>query len=130
MDAEFELEQIIDIMALANNPLNERFNDMNDIYSLLARSPIGMSWGINSPWKVWDTLLFFKVQWFLLKGSVYITVENDLFTITFTNRAWKIKEQCKWIYLDNLIEVIDARVEKNVSDEKYAEIVEKSMIRL
>jgi len=61
--------------------------DIKDLYNTLRRTRIAMSWGINSPSNYKDQVLAFKVQGFLLKGWVYISLDfDDTFKVTFTKR--------------------------------------------
>jgi len=89
----------------------------------LAKTNTWMSWGINSPSNYKDMVLAFKVQWFLLKGWVYISLDyDDTFrvTLTRTNRTTIVK-QFKGVYIEDLIGIIDSSIEKDCSDEEYIE---------
>ena len=99
--------------------------NIKEIYWLIARTMIAMSWGINSPANYRDRVLFFKVQWFLLKGYVYISLEyDDTFTVYFTKKdKVSVIRIVKWVYIDQLIDIIDHYVEKNVSDEEYKKLI-------
>ena len=68
------------------------------------------SWGFHNPIALHNGLKF-RVNGFKHKGwvSVVYNAATDLFDITLTNR--KGSETIEGIYLDNLIDVIDYRVE-------------------
>lgn len=108
--------------------LRQRDFSADDIYKMLRSNSIWMSWGIHNPWRIWDNLLFFKVQGFLHKGYVMITLDfDDTFTITLTraNRINVVKE-ISWVYIEDLLNVIDINVEKEVSKEEYKKLIEKA----
>ncbi len=111
--------QPIHLVNMANNPSDEEFYAMNDIFRMITRTAKWMSWGIHNPWKLANKVLFFSVQWFVLKWTVYISVQNDEFVITITDKKWIIQHELSWIWIENLVDVIDTRVEKNVSDTEY-----------
>jgi len=95
--------------------------DCNEIYKLLRRTNYWMSWGMNSPALYKQEVLAFKVQGFIHKGWIYISLAfEDTFTITLTksNRT-TIKQQIKGVYIEDLIETIDRYVEKDCSEEEY-----------
>ena len=99
--------------------------DMQELYNTIRKTNIAMSWGIHKPTKFNDFVLWFKVQWFLFKGLVMISVwYDDNFIITLTKQSKKfIEEQVVWVGIENLLEVIDWLVEKKWSDEEYRKMV-------
>jgi len=101
--------------------------DCNEIYKLLRRTNYWMSWGINSPALYKQEVLAFKVQWFIHKGWIYISLGfDDTFTITLTKRnRTTIKNQIKGVYLEDLIETLDRYIEKDCSDADYKKNVDK-----
>jgi len=103
--------------------------DTKWIYRSISRTAYGMSWGIHNPSVYKDSVLSFKVQWFLHRWYVYVSLDyNDTFTVTLTkNNRTTIKEQHTWIYIDELIPCIDWAVEHWVSDEEYEKKVKKSL---
>lgn len=117
----------IDIVKLYEEGGN--FEDINGLYNMIRSTRKGMSWGINSPFKFKERVLAFKVQGLLLKGQVYLSVENDDFTITFTNTIGKIVEQLKWIGIENLVDTIDRTVEQKGSLESYKKALTKEYNR-
>ena len=92
--------------------------DTKDIYRLLSRTAIWMSWWIHNPIVYKDTILAFKVQWYIHKWWVYITLSyDDTFRIYLTKQDKKsIVKDIKWVYIDELLHTIDSYVEK---DEKH-----------
>ena len=71
-----------------------------------------MSWGFESPVVIRKGLRF-KVNGFLLKGSVQIEYNDglDLFDLTFFNKDNSKRNTLEGIYVDQLVEVIDMEVE-------------------
>ena len=80
-----------------------------------------MSWWINSPSVYKNQVLAFKVQWFLHKWYVYISLDlDDTFRVTLTKRNMTtIVKQFIWVYLEDLIDLIDRNVEKDWDDLLY-----------
>jgi len=104
--------------------------DCNEIYKLLRRTNYWMSWGINSPALYRQEVLAFKVQWFIHKGWVYISLDvEDTFTITLTKRnRTTITKQIKGVYIEDLIWTLDNYIEKDCSDKEYEKQVWESAI--
>jgi len=71
------------------------------------------SWGAKN-WTInKDLWLRFKVNGFHHKGLVYIVLGwNDTFTLYYTNNRGKIVDKREEVYIDELVQVIDSRVEK------------------
>jgi len=89
--------------------------DLKEIYKMLAHNIIGMSWGINRPSLYKDTVLAFKVQGYVHRWWVYITLSyDDTFRIYLTksNRTSIVKD-IKWVYIDELRDVLDSYIEKD-----------------
>jgi len=94
------------------------FDDIRK-FSTLFRGPIVWSWGYNSPAIVGKNIFSFKVQGHHHKGFVWIAPNsNDLFNIYYTsgrraeNGCYALIEKVTDIYLEDLIEVLDNRIEK------------------
>ena len=84
------------------------------IYSILLMNPtILMSWGFKSP-RVIQNGLSFLVNGFKLKGKVSIQYNEgqDLFDIYLLDENNKTVDTINMVYFDQLVEVIDERVEK------------------
>jgi hypothetical protein len=84
------------------------------IYSILLLQPtILMSWGFKSPRVIYNGLSFF-VNGFKHKGKVSIQYNEgqDLFDIHFADLNDEIIDTINMVYFDQLVEVIDERVEK------------------
>ena len=108
-----------------NNIAQEIF-DIASLYNWIKNNNIAWACGFNSPKNYKNKVLVFKVQWFILKGFVFISLSPlDLFNITFTNTRKKIINQVEWIYIDQLLKIIDNNVEKpnNQTDKQYKEKV-------
>ena len=71
-----------------------------------------MSWGARA-WKVYkDMFLRFMVSGHHHKGHVYIILGwDDTFTLYYTTSKGKIVDKREGVYVDELIDVIDKRVE-------------------
>ena len=83
------------------------------IYSILLSKPtILMSWGFQSP-RIQKGLLFL-VNGFKHKGKVKIQYneEQDLFDIFLLDENDKIVDTINMVYFDQLVEIIDKRVER------------------
>ena len=86
------------------------------IYSILMSQPtILMSWGFQSPTFIQQGLAFF-VNGFKHKGLVKITYNDgqDLFDVYLIDETGKIVDTINMVYFDQLVEVIDERVEITV----------------
>ena len=84
------------------------------IYSILQSQPtIIMSWGFHSP-RIINQGLAFSVNGFKHKGLVNITYNQgqDLFDVCFMDEKDKIVDTINMVYFDQLVDVIDNRVEK------------------
>lgn len=87
------------------------------IWHILTLDPcIPMSWGIDlEGLESDDTSLEFHVQGFVHIGNVRITyIEGaDIFQVTLYGEDGELKETINDVYLDNLVSVIDEKVEKH-----------------
>ena len=103
--------------------------EMEELYKTISMTNIAMSWGRNTPTKFNNWVLWFRVQWFLFKGWVLLSVAyDDTFTITLTKTKKYIEKQIKWIYIEDLIETLDRYIEKDCSDKEYEKQVWESAI--
>jgi hypothetical protein len=83
------------------------------IYSILLSQPIIlMSWGFKSPRVIYNGLSFF-VSGFKHKGKVSIQYYDgqDLFDVFLLDENDKTVDTINMVYFDQLVEVIDERVE-------------------
>lgn len=96
------------------------------IYSILLSQPIIlMSWGFQSPQIIQNGLSFF-VNGFKHKGKVSIQYKEgqDLFNVYLMDENYKLVDTIPMVYFDQLVELIDERVEKtddynNMVDNEY-----------
>lgn len=98
------------------------------IYSILLSQPtILMSWGFQSP-RIINQGLSFIVNGFKHKGKVSIqfNVGQDLFYVYLTDEADKIVDTISMVFFDQLVEVIDNRVEMT---DDYKNRVEKEYFK-
>ena len=90
-------------------------NEMAEyIYSVLLSQPtILMSWGFQNPGIIKQGLSFY-VNGFKHKGRVNISYNEcqDLFEIYFFDENDKLVDTIHMVYFDQLVELIDERVEK------------------
>lgn len=110
---------------------NKLTTDMSRyIWHILSLDPyIPMSWGIDlEGLESDDTSLEFHVQGFVHTGNVRITyIEGaDVFQVTLYGEDGELKETINDVYLDNLVSVIDEKVEKHTqttTDEYTAKVM-------
>ena len=110
---------------------NKLTTDMSRyIWHILSLDPyIPMSWGIDlESMESDDTSLEFHVQGFVHTGNVRITyIEGaDVFQVTLYGEDGELKETINDVYLDNLVSVIDEKVEKQpqtTTDEYTAKVM-------
>ena len=110
---------------------NKLTTDMSRyIWHILTLDPyIPMSWGIDLESLESDnTSLEFHVQGFVHTGNVRITyIEGaDVFQVTLYGEDGELKETINDVYLDNLVSVIDEKVEKHPqtpTDEYTAKVI-------
>jgi hypothetical protein len=101
-------KEIFDVKKHACRP----FDDMKELVRCLAKNRIVWCWGANSWANVDNKALRFKVQGYLHKGFVFLTVNGlDLFDIYLTNVKGEIKQVETDVYIEDLIERIDLLVE-------------------
>ena len=84
------------------------------IYSILLLQPtILMSWGFQSP-RIIQNGLSFLVNGFKHTGkvSIHYNEGQDLFDVNFADLNDEIIDTINMVYFDQLVEVIDERVEK------------------
>ncbi len=84
------------------------------IYSILLSQPmILMSWGFQSP-RIIHNGLYFLVNGFKHKGKVSIQYNEgqDLFDVYLLDETGKTVDIMNMVYFDQLVEIIDERVEK------------------
>jgi len=99
---------IIDTEAIAERGFNPK-----ETYQLLKTSwPIMMSWGARDFAFDGDKYLRFKVNGYLLKGFVYVTLNfADLYKVYFTNGRHEIVEIADDVFFEDLSSTIDKAVE-------------------
>ena len=110
---------------------NKLTTDMSRyIWHILTLDPyIPMSWGIDLESLESDnTSLEFHVQGFVHTGNVRITyIEGaDVFQVTLYGEDGELKETINDVYNDNLVSVIDEKVEKHpqtTTDEYTAKVM-------
>jgi hypothetical protein len=104
-----EIGQII-----SEEKIGERQFDPKELKSAVTRIAFieVMSWGATN-WGIYkDLVLKFDVNGHHHKGSVYIALGwNDTFVVYFADNSGKIVDKKVDVYIDQLIQIIDKRVE-------------------
>lgn len=89
------------------------FHTMQELASAMTKNMKVWSWGAHGWTAIGDKFLKFKVNGHHHKGYVYLGVNGlDLFDIILVNKFGDIKEEIHDIYLEDLIDTIDEKVEK------------------
>lgn len=94
---------------------SQRDFDPNDTMKWLTHDAvITMSWGFKSPTTLGNSGFMFKVNGFLHKGWVLITLAgNDTYTLRFFSNSFKeVKNKVTNVYCDELQERVDNEVER------------------
>ena len=90
-----------------------RFEDMAGLVNAMRKSQRVWSWGARGWTNIEHKFLKFRVSGHLFKGVVYVGVNGkDLFDIYLTNQKGVIQQEINDIYIDDLVEVIDQKVER------------------
>lgn len=89
------------------------FYSMRELVSTLSRLTIVWSWGAHNWTQMSKYLLRFKVQAYRHKGYIFIAVNgSDLFDVWLTDLKGNIKHTFTDIFIEDLVEVIDEKIEK------------------
>ena len=92
--------------------IGQRNWNIDELFGHLRQNSIAWCWGAKNWTKYKDLVLKFKVQGYLHKGYVYISLGwDDTFNIHIVSTHGNIKKEYTGIYIDNLIDVIDRAVE-------------------
>lgn len=88
------------------------WEDMQEFVNALRKNMISWCWGAEKFTKMNDFCLRFSVNGHLLKGLVYLVVNaSDTFDVYYTSKQGKIVDISTDVYLDQIVEVIDNKVE-------------------
>jgi len=91
---------------------HRQFHSMQELVNALRITPAVWSWGAHDWTKMNKSCLRFKVQGHHHKGYVYLVVNGaDLFDVYLTTSQGTIKHIMTDVYYDDLISVIDLKVE-------------------
>ena len=89
------------------------FPTMNELVKSLSRLQTVWSWGAHAWTKMNNNCLRFTVNGNHHRGHVYIVVNySDLFDVYLTSNRGTVKEVLTDIYVDSLVDAIDAKVER------------------
>jgi hypothetical protein len=89
------------------------FYGMEDLLSAMRRNPVIWSWGARSFTQYRGRVLAFRVSGHHFKGNIALMVNgSDLMDIHLTNIRGKLVEKIEDIYIEDLIETIDNRIER------------------
>jgi len=107
-----EKSDIVEILI----PLMEREFSINETLSQMnVNPPILWSWGMSDLTNVKNKGLLFKVNGHHHKGYVFITLSwCDTYTVRIVGTDGTIKDTYEMVYFDQLVEIIDNRIEKVV----------------
>ena len=88
--------------------------DVNQTLQLLmVNINIFWSWGVSRRINVENKGVLLKVNGNNFRGWVFITLDwSDTYTVDFINGSGEVLETKEMVYFDNLVEVIDVRVER------------------
>ena len=88
------------------------FSTMNELVRTLARLQTVWSWGANNWVRINQNCLRFTVQGRHHRGHVYLVVNfADLFDVYLTSNRGTVKKTIESVFVDDLVDVIDAEVE-------------------
>jgi hypothetical protein len=101
-------------------PLMERSFNLQETLKVLTNNlMIYFSWGVSQKINVDNKGLLLKVNGHFHKSYVFITLSHlDLYDVHIISSHGNILDQYKGIYFDQLVEVIDNRIEK-IPDYKF-----------
>ena len=92
---------------------HREFYSMQELANVLRRNQKVWSWGAHAWTKMNDYCLRFMVQGHHHHGHVYLAVNGgDLFDVYLTSNRGKIKEIITDIFIEDLVDVIDEKVER------------------
>jgi hypothetical protein len=91
-----------------------RFQDVKETVNVLSHNKsIFWSWGVRDFRNYENKIMRFTVSGHHHKGHVYIAVNgNDLYDVYITSNQGNIKDIYNDIYFDDLVKIIDNRIEK------------------
>ena len=101
----------INIIEISNNSRELNVQELKQLLSY--DRTIFWSWGAQNFVNYGNKILKFKVNGHHHKGNVFISLNgNDLFDVVLTSIQNNIKEQIKDIYFDDLVDILDTKIEK------------------
>jgi hypothetical protein len=90
-----------------------RFETMQEVANAMTKSQKVWSWGTRGYSNYENLFLRFRVSGHLFHGAIFIGVNGkDLFDIYLCNLQGNIKEVINDIYIEDLIDTIDRKVER------------------
>ncbi len=93
--------------------LKREFNTQETMQVLTYNKPIYWSWGVESKYNINNKGLLLKVTGRHHRGLVLITLDwNDTYTVYIINMRKVILQTFEMVYFDQLVEIIDNRIEK------------------
>jgi hypothetical protein len=103
------MKNIIEI----NKENYRRFETMTELVNAMRKSQKVWSWGARGWTNIEHKFLKFRVSGHLFRGVIYVGVNGgDLFDIYLTNLKGVIQEEMKDVYIDELVDRIDQKVER------------------
>jgi hypothetical protein len=90
------------------------FNVAETVQVLNSRKTWLMSWGARTFQNYDNKALIFRVSGRHFKGNVIITLSfDDTYSVTFASTQWNEKERFTNVYVDQLTELLDCKIERN-----------------
>lgn len=90
---------------------DKREFDISDLFKSIYKTVKFCSWGVSQQVNYFNKALALKVNGHHFTGVVFITLAgNDTFSIYFF-KTMKIEAETHGVYIDNLLNVIDQKVE-------------------
>ena len=92
---------------------HREFADMIGLVNSMRKLQTVWSWGASAWTKMNNHCLRFMVRGHHHHGHVYLAVNAlDLFDVVLTTNRGRVKERIENVHIDNLVDVIDEKVER------------------
>jgi hypothetical protein len=110
-ERNMEIRNKIDFQSFART--HRQFYSMQELVNTMRRNQIVWSWGASAWTKMNDQCLRFMVRGHQHQGHVYLAINGgDLFDIYLTTSQGLIKHIITDVFINELIDVIDRKVER------------------
>jgi hypothetical protein len=96
-----------------DNMVELNFDQNETLQQLQMNRSIFWSWGVSNMFRISDTALMLRVNGYIHKGWVMITLGwNDTYTYRLLNKQYNEVYKETDVYCDMLVERIDEKIEK------------------